>query len=190
MSLDHAALIRLGAAWLRGRSRRRCTVVLADFRSVSTTEQPDVIGWTVGGWSVLIEAKTSRSDFKRDANKCHRRSGRAGMGQERYYLAPAGLLTVADLPDGWGFLEAPGFGRVRVVVPSVPKALEFARCRDELPMVLAALRRSLKTGGSLEYVAPLPRRPVVVEAAGCVVHRDPKPDNADAVEAAGLRGAS
>ena len=72
-----------------GWSRKRRSVVLYEF-ATSADENPDVIGWASSAGSVLIECKLNRSDFLRDATKAVRKNPRAGMGQRRYYLCPAG----------------------------------------------------------------------------------------------------
>lgn len=79
-------------------------------------EHPDAIGWDMRGWSILVECKVSRSDFLADLRKRRRwaEAGYAGMGQERYFMTPPKLLDPADIPDGWGLLEAGR--RVRRVV--------------------------------------------------------------------------
>lgn len=73
-----------------------------------TDEQPDVIGWVGLGYSWLIEVKVSRADFLKDKKKFQRLYPEKGMGDERYYLAPAGLIKLSELPDRWGLLEWSG----------------------------------------------------------------------------------
>ena len=71
-------------------------------------ENPDVIGWAAEADSVLIECKLTRSDFLRDAEKAVRRNPRTGMGRRRYYLCPAGVIQIKDLPPKWGLLWVTG----------------------------------------------------------------------------------
>ena len=54
----------------------------------------------------MIEVKVSRSDFFADKKKPERKAG--GVGTYRFYLAPAGLIAVTDLPESWGLLEFNG----------------------------------------------------------------------------------
>jgi hypothetical protein len=91
----------MGVRWLS----RQCSVVLYEF-ATPADENPDVIGWAPGAGSVLIECKLTRSDFLKDAAKAVRKNPRAGMGQRRYYLCPAELIQVKDLPSKWGLLWA------------------------------------------------------------------------------------
>ena len=112
---QHAELCALGERWLRGSGR--CRVVLRDpFKAaVASGECPDVIGWG-GGISILIECKTSRRDFLADRRKCFRVKPELGMGDFRLFLAPPGIIHVADLPEGWGLLVAES-GKVRIHGP-------------------------------------------------------------------------
>lgn len=54
---------------------------------------------------MVVEAKVSRADFLADSSKPHRLSPSEGVGVFRYYLAPAGLIQVAELPPKWGLIE-------------------------------------------------------------------------------------
>ena len=100
----HAALVEAGRRWLR---RQGFAVVLHDpFRS-TLSEQPDAIGWRESG-SALLEAKASRADFLADAQKPYRTDPSKGVGDWRFYIAPAGLIAVEELPDRWGLLEVSG----------------------------------------------------------------------------------
>lgn len=99
----HAALCQRAERWLRSRGCGVTTVELVTYAA----ETPDVIGWR-GGLSVVCEVKVSRSDFLRDAQKPSRACPGVGMGDWRIYVTPAGLLTPAEIPDGWGLLEAHG----------------------------------------------------------------------------------
>lgn len=99
--MTHADLIERAEQWLAG--TRRCTVVLSNVGFQS--EIVDAMGW-VSRWSILVECKISVSDFHADKHKKCRQEGYLGIGQERYYLTPPGLLSVEQIPVGWGLLEA------------------------------------------------------------------------------------
>lgn len=145
---EHLELCVMGAKWLRARG---CTVVLVDPQTNRTAEQPDVIGWRYGFWSLLIEVKTSRGDFVADLKKLHRQPGAVHMGQERWYLAPAGLLKAGDLPAGWGLLEVvqgPRGPRLKEVVKAGrPRGFrswataDMVAYREEVPLLMAELER-------------------------------------------------
>jgi len=108
--MTHAQLVDLAERWLW---RQGCGVVLREFSSLGCPEIPDAIGWRTDT-SILIECKVSRSDFHADARKPFRVNPEAGLGDWRFYLTPPGLLTAADLPEGWGLLEARGSRVYRV----------------------------------------------------------------------------
>lgn len=129
-SMDHQQLCERAARWLHSRFRLR--IVLVELRTIRTIEQPDVIGWDNNGWSVLVEAKTSRADFLKDKRKrCRRLAGEGnaarastagyGMGQEKWFFAPPGIIRAGELPEGWGLAEICPRGEgtmVRVIVPA------------------------------------------------------------------------
>ncbi|MEC4339614.1 hypothetical protein VPH13_12900 [Stenotrophomonas pavanii] len=105
LNMSHAELVDRGRRWLR---RQGCSVILHEpFRSGVLIEQPDAIGWREGA-SILLEAKTTRADFLVDAKKPHRADPSRGVGDWRFFIAPAGLLTIEELPDRWGLIEVQG----------------------------------------------------------------------------------
>ena len=108
---NHAFLVEIGERWLRGSVG--CQVVAAELTSMSG-QTADVIGFK-SMESYLIEVKVSRSDFHRDKKKPHQRDAERSMGNYRWYLTPPGLLSPADLPQGWGLLEPDSRG-VKVIV--------------------------------------------------------------------------
>jgi len=99
--MQHSTLVAMGVRWLS----RQCSVVLNEFAAAGH-ENPDVIGWSPGADSVVIECKLTRSDFLRDATKRVRKTSSAGMGRRRYYLCPSGVIQMKDLPGKWGLLWA------------------------------------------------------------------------------------
>jgi hypothetical protein len=129
----HADLVLAAAAWLR--TSQRCAVVITDMVSAAG-ETPDAIGFT--SWhSILVECKASRGDFRRDADKaCRRRGG--GMGNERFFMAPAGMLKPEDMPEGWGLLEVGEGGKVRRRKDAESRMFSD---RSEITLLISALRR-------------------------------------------------
>jgi hypothetical protein len=107
---------------------------------VSGRETPDAIGWrqTHPPASVLIECKASRADFRADQKKFFRVHDRYGIGKSRYYMAPAGILTLDDIPRRWGFLEVHGT-RVRVIRRSEP--FPDHDKGQEIRLLLSCIRR-------------------------------------------------
>jgi len=148
VAVTHADLVKRAGRWLRG--TRKCKVVAEELRGWSIDEFPDAIGWTPKGYSIIVECKTSRSDFHADKRKPCRvgdrqfqRSGHYGWGQpprfetaghERWYLAPEGVLDAACLPFGCGLLVPRGRRMLRVVEAAVigrPRAADA-----EVPMLV------------------------------------------------------
>jgi hypothetical protein len=98
----HAELCKQGKKWLEKTIGAR--LAISELRCLSKWgEIPDVIGWK-SGYSLLIEAKTSRSDFKADSKKKFRINQEYGMGNYRLYLCPEGLIKPEELPENWGLL--------------------------------------------------------------------------------------
>lgn len=142
-ALTHSELVQRGCSWLR--SERRRSIVLAEFRTTATNEKPDCIGWNSDGWSIVIECKVSRGDFLRDKRKDVRTRDlhmHDGMGQERWYLSPPGIILLKDLPADWGLLYATPKGIV-VERHAVKNILHVERQRHELTLLLAFMRRLL-----------------------------------------------
>lgn len=103
----HDKLVKEGARWLNKRASNiylRCQYVVTEFSCQGTMEIPDIFGLRPVG-NVLIEVKTSRSDYFRDSKKPARHPNTITLGSQRYYLVPKGLITEEDLMDGWGLLE-------------------------------------------------------------------------------------
>jgi hypothetical protein len=138
-SKKHAQLVSAAVDWLR--HKYRCGVVLSE-QYCATGEVPDAIGWKGMSRSVVIECKASRADFLTDAKKPFRTHPEEGLGCERFYLAPAGMISPNELPPGWGLLECTR-KQVRVVV----KANKLKSLRTEvglmkeMNLLLASLRR-------------------------------------------------
>jgi len=126
----------MAVRWLRG---YRCGVVLSEQACVSG-EMPDAIGWKKACHSVLVESKVSRSDFLVDRDKPFRQRPELGVGCERYYLAPRGLIRADELPAGWGLLEFYGreTERVKASAKNLRSAIGF---ENEMNLLLASLRR-------------------------------------------------
>jgi hypothetical protein len=100
-SFTHNELIIVAEKFLK--HNFHCGVHVSETTSTSS-ESPDAIGWKkYGSKSCLIEVKASRSDFFGDMEKKHRQ-GPDGMGNWRYYLVPKGMITVEEVPSGWGLL--------------------------------------------------------------------------------------
>lgn len=122
--LTHKRLCELAVNWLKRSASRNgpgCSVAISETANWINGEIPDAIGWRPirRGGSVLVEAKTSRADFKADFAKPHRRKPETGMGVFRYYLAPQGVIRLDELPPRWGLIEANDRGHLKVLAGHV-----------------------------------------------------------------------
>jgi|SRR5882762_4668954 len=149
MPLIHSVLVEAAARWLE--TTRGCSLVLTEF-TCAGCETPDAIGWRISeGWSVLVECKVSRSDFRRDQLKPSRSNEEMRVGQERWYLTPPGLLRPAEMPEDWGLLEAGAKIRVALRCPAAPEVgryvgrgpLDTNIQARELHFLLSVYRRKL-----------------------------------------------
>ncbi|MEG1938798.1 MAG: hypothetical protein RR138_06905 [Akkermansia sp.] len=130
----HRELCEIAERWLL--ASNRCRVAIAEPNCIIEDERPDAIGFN-GRVSILVEVKTSRADFFADAKKSFRVRPENGMGFARYYMCESGIITVDDLPAGWGLLHVTQNGRVIIV-----KHSRFFRERDtvaELSVLSACL---------------------------------------------------
>lgn len=102
--MNHSQLVERAAKWLA--NTKRCPVVITEM--AGGAEEPDALGWTAGGHSILVECKATKSDFDADRHKAGRRLARLGMGNHRFYLVPPMILqhTVENAPSEWGVLVA------------------------------------------------------------------------------------
>jgi len=134
--MTHALLVEKAIRWLRFYG---CGVILSE-QACFSGEMPDAIGWKRACHSVLVECKISRSDFLADRDKPFRQKSYLGMGCERFYLTPAGLLDAAEIPRGWGLLEYRN--RKIAVLNRAEENLRTATgLRREMNLLLASLRR-------------------------------------------------
>jgi hypothetical protein len=129
-------LVASAVQWLR---KYRCGIVLSEQACVSS-EMPDAIGWKRTCHSVVVECKISRADFIADQDKPFRQKPELGLGCERFYLTPAGLLDPEELPRGWGLLEFTK-RKVYVVRRSARNLRTEIGFRNEMNLLLASLRR-------------------------------------------------
>jgi hypothetical protein len=134
--MTHAQLVGKAVEWLRS---YRCGVVLSEQACISG-EMPDAIGWKRASHSVLVECKITRGDFLADRDKPFRQKQEQGLGCERFYLTPPGLLRLNDLPAGWGLLEIRQ-RKVEVIRRSARNLRTLTGQAHEMNLLLASLRR-------------------------------------------------
>lgn len=157
--ITHRQLVEIAHKWVL--KNASCGVAFKELVCSCSNEIPDVIGF--GSWdhSVLVECKVSRSDFLSDKNKSFRLNPETGMGTQRFYCCPTGLIKIQDLPDGWGLLYVSDKGkcqRVHEVLLPNPKfpnsKIAFKHERNilaERSIMYSALRR-LHLRGRIEEI--------------------------------------
>jgi hypothetical protein len=150
-NITHNDLVRAAKRWLQG----RCKVVLSEL--TKSREIPDGIGWTPNGYSLLVECKVTRSDFLADGKKNFRRIPSLGMGRERYYLAPKGLIHISEIPEMWGLLEyQKSRHKTGHMIRRMKRPVAFdekdTNARSEKLLLIEATYRSLE---SLRMLTPL-----------------------------------
>lgn len=138
--ISHSELVNRAFQYLK--YSINCSVVFKE-RVGSTTENPDAIGFKQG-FSYLIECKTSRADFLADKKKRFRQRPEEGMGDERYIMAPVGLLELSEIPDGWGLIEVYEKARKHRPISVTKDSDNFydkTNKRDEVSYLSSAIRR-------------------------------------------------
>ena len=82
----------------------------------------------------------TRGDFLADRAKRFRQQPETGVGSERYYLVPPGLIQAEELPPGWGLLEVCG-REIRTTKRSAKNLRSAVGFQHEMNLLLASLRR-------------------------------------------------
>ena len=147
MRLTHKKLCELGAGWLKRRAPQKYPVVFVEMKTLGI-EIPDVIGFNSES-SVIIEAKTSRSDFKKDADKFVRKHPKTGVGNYRFYICKEGLIKKDELPKKWGLLYVCKYNVIKVIKSPLKGNIDNVNNRNrfkvdksrERQIMYSALRR-------------------------------------------------
>jgi hypothetical protein len=124
--------------WLR--YEYRCGIILSE-QYCATGEIPDAIGWKGINRSVVIECKVSRADFLADANKPFRMRPDEGLGCERLYMAPRGVISPEEIPGHWGLIEYTRKSVALLRKPSKKDLRSAVGLAKEMNLLLASLRR-------------------------------------------------
>ena len=107
----HEHLAKLAARWAK---KQGFPIVATNLGAARSREKVDVIAFR-SSCSLMIESKVSRSDFRADAKKPERTFG--GVGTYRFYITPIDMISVCEIPKGWGLLYADGNKIIEVVKP-------------------------------------------------------------------------
>lgn len=161
--MTHRELVERAVRWLR--SHHRCRVVLAEIHSAAG-ERPDAIGWKSVCQCVLVECKTSRSDFLVDARKTGRRLPEMQLGHERwYFVADPTIATPEEVhARGFGLAVVDGRSVKRVLKAPSHNAGDWGSgARREVSLLVSVLARYQAQGLSYK---PLPQAPPFIPASG------------------------
>ncbi len=145
----HDELCVRAGKWLKSIG---CGAYFDDRLVASTSEQPDAIGWR-DGISILVEVKTSRSDFLADKKKWFRKDPSKGMGDWRFFMCPTDLIKVEDLPEGWGLLYCDGKSvkKVHGFPPNTKwYSMPFTSDKREETRILSSAIRRIEEKGLLD----------------------------------------
>lgn len=124
--MNHEELVNIAKKWLVGSAGAAFAVgEVVSFNG----EIPDAIGFK-SECSILVECKTSRSDFLADRKKPFRVNPEKGMGDHRFFLCPPNIITPEDELNGWGLLWAYK-GRVRQIINPVKEVYTPYSTRPE-----------------------------------------------------------
>ena len=127
-NLTHRELCEVGAALLRkpeSANGHGCHFSIVEPSCYG--ENPDVFGIRHGNGydvgTILLEAKTSRSDFLADKKKPHRIDPAMGVGKWRYFICPTDLIQPEELPERWGLIYVSNGKRCKYIkgAMAVPK---------------------------------------------------------------------
>jgi len=110
--MNHAELCESACKWLK---RIGCRAIISEMSSAAQ-EEPDAIGWK-NGISILVECKTSLSDFRRDQYKFWRRSPKYGMGDWRFYMCEPEVIKKEHITNDWGLVYVEGKRFKKIICP-------------------------------------------------------------------------
>ena len=114
--MTHSELVKKARLWLESKSR--CRFAFEELpglgKPFTTGESPDVIGFGQG-FSIVLEIKTSKQDFKKDAEKPFREKPETGVGNYRLFVCAEGLIPKEELPKGWGLIEVTKRGALKLI---------------------------------------------------------------------------
>lgn len=129
----HNDLIEIAAKWVK--KSLKFPVVESELKCIGSREIPDVLAFRANS-SLIVECKTSLSDFRKDFKKPERSGEILGIGNYRLYCAPQGLIPIDKIPVSWGFIEVNFKGQVSLVrfkdgnIYSSNESPEFLRNKD------------------------------------------------------------
>lgn len=147
--MTHADLVEVAYRWVL--KNTSCQMAFKELEAATSTgEIPDVIGFC-SDLSVVIECKVSWADFVADRKKPFRIDPSLGMGTQRFYCCPDGIVSVMDLPYQWGLIWVHDDGKLECIYKPykgpVGERKGFSKnIEAENAVLYSALRRLMKEG--------------------------------------------
>ena len=137
--MTHKELVKIGKEYLI--SAKRCNPVFCEKGSANISEIPDIIGFKANE-TIVIECKTSVSDFRNDKKKGCRINGK-GLGTQRYYLITYELFDnlPAEILAGWGIITINIYGAGRIRKSSKEFISDIKQERDFLRSRILEIQR-------------------------------------------------
>lgn len=153
--ITHKDLVTVAYKWVL--KNTSCGVAFKELSCLTSYEIPDVIGFGSGTHSVLVEVKISRADFLNDKKKSFRINPELGMGSQRFFMVPEGLVNKEELPVNWGLVYVNTKLKPRLIYSpwhgniGERKALFNKNIKAEHGIMYSALRR-LHLRGRIEEI--------------------------------------
>ncbi|GIC77643.1 hypothetical protein [Moritella sp. F3] len=110
-SVQHEKLSELAAKWAK---KQGFPIIATNLGASGCREKVDLIAFR-SNCTLMIESKVSRADFRVDAKKPERQTG--GVGTYRFYITPVNMVSISEIPDGWGLLYVEGKKVIEMVKP-------------------------------------------------------------------------
>jgi hypothetical protein len=137
-------LAALQRHYRRPGTERDGEVLIAEAQAPGSARRADLVRvgmWASRGLGIDVhEIKTSRSDWRRELGDPAKAEAWWPYCNRFWVVAPPGVVTAAELPEGWGLMELPASGRrFKVRVPAetrkditltVPLLVELLRRAD------------------------------------------------------------
>ena len=131
--MTHEELVSRASKWLFSKGYQ---IVITELTSCAY-EIPDAIGFSSSKLPIVVECKTSVTDYYQDKQKHFRMLPENGMGSYRYYMIPKGLFKPDIVEDKWGLIEV---GHNCKVLKE-PTVYIKRNKKAELQLMISALRR-------------------------------------------------
>lgn len=142
--ISHPELIKYAQLWLKKPYKNTqpfghsaCKVIIPEMVTAAY-QIPDVVAWTAYGKCIMIECKTSRSDYRADGKKRLVMHPGFGVGETRYYCVPDGLISPEECREGYGLLYVKN-KRIKCVKDS--SVFKDHSHRDEFSILVSYIRR-------------------------------------------------